>query len=136
MVDLASVAMTSEMELLDMRSKKRAAQAMRCLRFDTRFYTDAQATGLNAESVWQQARQYCLPGCSWFQRADAVEADFRWLITVGVLRREVDGQGLTAKIRLTPLGRQLLEQTPGLSKQRAGIFERLQHNLRRLWPRQ
>ena len=102
MVDLASVAMTSEMELLDMRSKKRAAQAMRCLRFDSRFYTDAQTTGLNAEHVWQQARQYCLPGCSWFQRADAVEAAFRWLITVGVLRREVDGQGLTAKIRLTP----------------------------------
>lgn len=33
-----------------------------------------------------------------------------WLIQVGVLRREVDGQGITDSFRLTPLGRQLVEQ--------------------------
>lgn len=32
-----------------------------------------------------------------------------WLIQVGLLRREVDGQGLTDSFRLTPLGRQLVE---------------------------
>jgi hypothetical protein len=32
-----------------------------------------------------------------------------WLIQVGVLRREVDGQGITDGFRLTPLGHQLLE---------------------------
>jgi hypothetical protein len=36
-----------------------------------------------------------------------------WLIQVGVLRREVDGQGITDGFRLTPLGRQLLEQYQG-----------------------
>ncbi|MEA5551710.1 hypothetical protein VB713_12085 [Anabaena cylindrica UHCC 0172] len=34
---------------------------------------------------------------------------FDWLIEVGVLRREVDGQGITDGFRLTPLGHQLLE---------------------------
>jgi hypothetical protein len=34
-----------------------------------------------------------------------------WLIQVGVLRREVDGQGITDSFRLTPLGRQLVEQS-------------------------
>ncbi|WP_299485368.1 Npun_F0494 family protein [Acaryochloris sp. IP29b_bin.137] len=33
-----------------------------------------------------------------------------WLIQVGLLRREVDGQGLTDSFRLTPLGRQLVDQ--------------------------
>jgi hypothetical protein len=33
-----------------------------------------------------------------------------WLIQVGVLRREVDGQGITDSFRLTPLGRNLVEQ--------------------------
>ncbi|HLO86363.1 MAG TPA: hypothetical protein VK203_15390 [Nostocaceae cyanobacterium] len=33
-----------------------------------------------------------------------------WLIQVGVLRREVDGQGITDSFRLTPLGYQLVEQ--------------------------
>jgi hypothetical protein len=33
-----------------------------------------------------------------------------WLIQVGILRREVDGQGITDGFRLTPLGHQLLEK--------------------------
>jgi hypothetical protein len=33
-----------------------------------------------------------------------------WLISVGLLRREVDGQGITDSFRLTPLGRQLVEK--------------------------
>ncbi|ARV61977.1 hypothetical protein BZZ01_28130 [Nostocales cyanobacterium HT-58-2] len=36
-----------------------------------------------------------------------------WLIQVGVLRREVDGQGITDSFRLTPLGRQIVEQSQG-----------------------
>ena len=33
-----------------------------------------------------------------------------WLIDVGMLRREVDGQGITDGFRLTPLGHQLVEK--------------------------
>ncbi|MGF1496035.1 MAG: Npun_F0494 family protein [Elainellaceae cyanobacterium] len=40
----------------------------------------------------------------------AAEADLMWLIQTGLLRREVDGQGITDSFRLTPLGRQLVEQ--------------------------
>lgn len=40
----------------------------------------------------------------------AAEVDLLWLIEVGLLRREVDGQGLTDSFRLTPLGRQLVEK--------------------------
>ncbi|NJK37405.1 MAG: hypothetical protein HC835_11840 [Oscillatoriales cyanobacterium RM2_1_1] len=40
----------------------------------------------------------------------AAENGLIWLIQVGVLRREVDGQGITDSFRLTPLGRQLVDQ--------------------------
>jgi hypothetical protein len=40
----------------------------------------------------------------------AAENALLWLIDVGVLRREVDGQGITDGFRLTPLGRQLVEK--------------------------
>ena len=40
----------------------------------------------------------------------AVESGLVWLIQVGVLRREVDGQGITDSFRLTPLGRLLVEK--------------------------
>lgn len=45
----------------------------------------------------------------------AAENALLWLIQVGVLRREVDGQGITDSFRLTPLGRQLVEQYQGSS---------------------
>jgi hypothetical protein len=38
------------------------------------------------------------------------EDGLSWLIQVGMLRREVDGQGLTDSFRLTPLGWQLTEK--------------------------
>ena len=40
----------------------------------------------------------------------SVENSLMWLIQVGLLRREVDGQGITDSFRLTPLGRQLVEK--------------------------
>ena len=40
----------------------------------------------------------------------AAESALLWLIQVGVLRREVDGQGITDSFRLTPLGHQLTER--------------------------
>lgn len=45
----------------------------------------------------------------------AAENALLWLIQVGVLRREVDGQGITDSFRLTPLGRQIVEQYQGSS---------------------
>lgn len=36
------------------------------------------------------------------------ENELMWLMQVGLLRREVDGQGLTNRFRLTPLGQQLV----------------------------
>ena len=39
-----------------------------------------------------------------------IEDKLVWLINVGLLRREVDGQGLTDSFRLTPLGRLIIEQ--------------------------
>lgn len=33
-----------------------------------------------------------------------------WLIQVGVLRREVDGQGITNSFRLTPLGHEIIDK--------------------------
>lgn len=40
----------------------------------------------------------------------ATDNSLLWLIQVGILRREVDGQGITDGFRLTPLGRQIIQQ--------------------------
>ncbi len=45
-----------------------------------------------------------------------VERELMWLIKVGLLRREVDGQGITDSFRLTPLGKQIVEKWESASK--------------------
>ena len=39
-----------------------------------------------------------------------VENELGWLTQVGILRREVDGQGLTDSFRITPLGREVIAE--------------------------
>ncbi len=41
---------------------------------------------------------------------NTVDADLSWLIQVGLLRREVDGQGITDSFRLTPLGKKIVTE--------------------------
>jgi hypothetical protein len=57
------------------------------------------------------------------------ENDLLWLIQTGLLRREVDGQGLTDSFRLTPLGRQLVErwQRQGDNLPAPSLLDRLQN---------
>jgi hypothetical protein len=43
------------------------------------------------------------------------ENEMMWLIALGMLRREVDGQGLTDSFRLTPMGRQVWQALYALS---------------------
>lgn len=58
-----------------------------------------------------------------------------WLIQVGVLRREVDGQGITDSFRLTPLGWQLVEkwEQQGGSLPPATWRDRFANHLSRCW---
>ena len=61
-----------------------------------------------------------------------VEGHLLWLIQVGLLRREVDGQGITDSFRLTPIGRQLVDQWRELSDLPQPSFrDRLLNGLRR-----
>jgi hypothetical protein len=114
------------------RSWARAGQAMRCLPFRRGFYARVSAQPLGS-------REFCrLPEAAslcWRRMGpERVEAHFIWLIRLGVLRREVDGQGLTERVRLTPMGRELLLQWPG-EIPRAQLAERITHQLRRSRPR-
>ena len=112
------------MELFDNRSKRRAVKTLKCLPLNLNFYIEAKASGLNAEMVFKHDKHYGVEAMRWFNHVNEVEDTFTWLIKIGVLRREVDGQGLTSLIRLTPLGRELLEKEPNLPALKASFLER------------
>jgi len=116
----------------DARSLSRAASGLRCLPFSRAFYALVQGEAISSEALCQRSdwRRFCFVSMG----PDRVEEHFLWLIKLGVLRREVDGQGLTERVRLTPMGRELVAGWPG-EIPRAGLAERIHQNLRRHRPR-
>ena len=106
---------------------------MRCLPFSAALYRELQRQGLDADTIWQDKSRFGR-GPTWPRDGEHLEDDLRWLITVGVLRREVDGQGLTSRFRLTPLGRALMDRDPDLLLKPVRSGEQLRQALRRRWP--
>ena len=104
---------------------------MRCLPFSVQLFRDLQQQGLDAAALWGDRLRYQRTG-RWYRNPEGLERDLIWLITVGVLRREVDGQGLTSRFRLTPLGRDLLDQNPALLNDAATVTSQIRFHLRRL----
>ncbi len=134
MKNLATSNSLNEIELIDNKVIKRAARAIRCLPFNSQFYSDIQKNGLDAKTVFQKRNQYQLNSKKWFKSSSSVESSFRWLIIVGMLRREVDGQGLTSKVRLTPLAKQVLEKESKLIFLEPRLIDKLINGLHREWP--
>jgi len=91
------------------RTIQRAERAVRCAPFRPSLYASMGREGVDLKAiagpvgVQNQFTRRSIPEL-------AVENELLWLIQVGMLRREVDGQGLTDSFRLTPLGHTLLRQ--------------------------
>ncbi|GET35370.1 Npun_F0494 family protein [Microseira wollei] len=88
---------------------ERASRALRCSPFQMPLFATMgrQSVDMGAIASTKGANlQYTLSPLSEL----AAENALMWLIQVGVLRREVDGQGITDSFRLTPLGHQIIEQ--------------------------
>jgi hypothetical protein len=116
----------------DARALERAVRSLRCLPFRRAFYQELRDGSLSSSEL---AGRVDAPVFLFrHAAADQLEDAFIWLIRLGVLRREVDGQGLTERVRLTPLGRQVLEGWPG-EIPRAGVCSRVRCWLQRHWPR-
>ena len=117
-------------DTLDQRSLNRAFQALRCLPFRRAFYEALVTNAFSAGDIASAGHS-----CSRSQlSASAVETHLIWLIQLGVLRREVDGQGLTERVRLTPMGLLVLKRIQGEIPP-ADLNSRLHHWIRRHWPR-
>ena len=111
---------------------ERAATSLRCLPFRRAFFEEVAQQPISSGELCQRPDWERLVFAPF--GPERAEGHFNWLIRLGVLRREVDGQGLTERVRLTPLGRQVLNRWGG-EVPRAGLRERIRENFRRHRPR-
>ena len=110
----------------------RATNSLRCLPFRRAFYEEVSGQPISSAELCERQDWERLVFAPF--GPERGEAHFSWLIRLGVLRREVDGQGLTERVRLTPMGREVLARWPG-EIPRAGLRERIRENFRRHRPR-
>ncbi len=113
-------------------ARARAANSLRCLPFRRAFYEEVADRAISSEELCRRQDWQRLVFAPF--GPERAEAHFLWMIRLGVLRREVDGQGLTERVRLTPLGREVVALWPG-EIPRAGLRERIRENFRRHRPR-
>lgn len=87
---------------------ERAERAIRCSPFQLKLLMTMRYDRVELKAMTAQSG-VSLGYTRWPLSELAAEDYLLWLIQVGVLRREVDGQGITDSFRLTPLGRQLVD---------------------------
>ena len=116
----------------DRQSLRRAVRSLQCLPFRRRFFERVDESPISSRELCGRDDWASLVFAPF--GPDRAEAHFNWLIRLGVLRREVDGQGLTERVRLTPLGRQALSHWNG-EIPRAGLRDRIRENFLRHRPR-
>ncbi|XHX81276.1 MAG: Npun_F0494 family protein [Stenomitos frigidus ULC029] len=110
------------------RTVLRAERAMRCAPFQLALYTTMVQQSVSLLAIAGQAG--LTHGYTSAPLSELIaEAELLWLIQVGLLRREVDGQGLTDSFRVTPLGRQLVQkwQEQGSVRITPTLGDRLHH---------
>ena len=77
--------------------------------FNLFLFQSLQKRSLSAQNVFENKSKYLNQEFMFINSSLFIENEFLKLIKIGVLRREVDGQGLTSKVRVTPIGRQVIE---------------------------
>lgn len=105
----------------------RAEVALRCAPFKLKLFIDMATQGVNLRAIAGGdglKNQYLIYSANLI----STESSLLWLIQVGVLRREVDGQGITDSFRLTPMGHLLLDKWRShLRFPTASLSDRLQN---------
>ena len=113
------------MLLIDQKIFVRAKKGMRNCPFNLFLFESLQSGSLSAQNVFENKSKYLNQEFMFINSSLFIENEFLNLIKIGVLRREVDGQGLTSKVRITPIGRQVLENCADLFTKKLSLIKKI-----------
>ena len=113
------------MLLIDQKIFRRAKKGIRNCPFNFFLFNSLQKGSLSAQNVFKNKSKYLKKDFMFINSSLFIENEFLKLIKIGVLRREVDGQGLTSKVRITPIGRQVLENSSDLFIQKTTLIKKI-----------
>ena len=112
------------MLLIDQKILRRAKKGIRNCPFNLFLFQTLLESSLSAQNVFMDKSKYLNKEFMFINSSVFIENEFLKLIKIGVLRREVDGQGLTSKVRITPIGRQVLESNSNLFNKKTTLIKK------------
>ena len=113
------------MLLIDQKIFIRAKKGIRNCPFNLFLFQSLKECSLSAQNVFEKKSKYLNQEFMFINSSSFIENEFLKLIKIGVLRREVDGQGLTSKVRITPIGRKVLESRADLFTRKISLIKKL-----------
>ena len=113
------------MLLIDQKIFRRAKRGIRRSPFNFIFFQSLLKKSLNAQNVFLKKSKYLNKDFIFINSPLFIENEFLRLIKIGVLRREVDGQGLTSSVRITPIGREVIENCSDLFNQKTMLIKKI-----------
>ena len=113
------------MLLIDQKIFRRAKKGIKNSPFNFFLFQSLFESSLSAQNVFLNKSKFLNQEFIFIKSSVFIENEFLKLIKIGVLRREVDGQGLTSKVRITPIGRKVLENSPNLFNQKTTLLKKL-----------
>ncbi len=112
------------MLLIDQKIIRRAKEGIKNCPFNIFLFQSLQEGSLSAQKVFESKSKYLNQEFMFINSSLFIENEFLKLIKIGVLRREVDGQGLTSKVRITPIGRQVIESSTNLFTKKTSLIKK------------
>ena len=112
------------MLLIDQKIFRRAKKGIIHCPFNFVLFQTLLESSLSAQNVFMNKSKYLNKDFMFINSSVFIENEFLKLIKIGVLRREVDGQGLTSKVRITPIGRQVLENSSNLFNKKQSFISK------------
>ena len=109
---------------IDQKIFKRSKKGIRNFPFNFLIFQSLQKGSLSDQNVFENKSKYLNQEFMFINSSLFIENEFLKLIKIGVLRREVDGQGLTSKVRITPIGRQVIENSADLFTKKISLIKR------------
>ena len=113
------------MLLIDKKIFRRAKKGISNSPFNSFLFQCLQKGSLSAQNIFEKKSKYLNQEFMFINSSLFIENEFLKLIKIGVLRREVDGQGLTSKVRITPIGRQVIERSTDLFTKKTSLIKKI-----------
>ena len=113
------------MLLIDQKIIRRAKKGIKNCPFNFFLFQSLKKGSLSAQNIFEEKSKYLNQEFMFVNSSSFIENEFLKLIKIGVLRREVDGQGLTSKVRITPIGRKVLESRSDLFTKKISLIKKL-----------